>query len=64
MDENEVELLRLIYTRIGMTMEDASVIALELGGPRSEFDPVKTGALRRSVDIIAALIAAAQALSE
>lgn len=64
MDENQTELLRLIYTRIGMVMENASVVALDLGGPSRGFDDELASELRRSVDAVAALMAAAQALCE
>ena len=64
MDDGEAELLRLIYTRIGMIMEDASSLALVLGGPRSRFDLQTANELRRSVDAIVALMAAADSLGE
>lgn len=64
MDENETELLRLLYTRIGMAMEDASIIAIELGGPNSRFRQKKVVELRRSIAAISKLIDAAQSISE
>lgn len=64
MDESDAELLRLIYTRIGMIMEDASVIALELGGPQSTFDQETRDSLAQSVGTIAAMLAAADTLSK
>ena len=64
MDDNTRELTALLYTRIGMMMEDASVIALELGGPGNEHKPTKVQELRRSVHAIVALLAAAQAVQQ
>lgn len=63
MDESKAELLQLIYTRIGMIMEDASLIALELGAPGSQFAPDRIAVLERSMKAIAALAKAAR-LSE
>ena len=62
MDDYEAELLKLIYTRIGMIMEDASTVALELGGPRSKFDLEKVSRLNRSIRTICALSDAARAM--
>lgn len=64
MVDTQEELLRLTYTRIGMIMEDASSIALELGGPKSVFDSAKVDELRKSVDAISALMDAAEALNK
>lgn len=64
MDESETELLRLIYTRIGMIMEDASINALELGGPRSTFNAGKIATLERSIRKLSALYQAAKAMRE
>lgn len=63
MDENQAELLRLIYTRIGMIMEDTSVVALELGAPSSEFAHTRIDELNRSIAVIETLASAAQKLS-
>lgn len=62
MDENETELLRLLYTRIGMVMEDASIIAIELGAPSSTFDPDRIAELGKSVSAISVLMDAAQSI--
>jgi hypothetical protein len=64
MDASQEELLRLLYTRIGMELEDASIIAIDLGSPRSTFDPSSQLKLRKSVDAISALTAAVEALLE
>ncbi|MEO0419075.1 MAG: hypothetical protein AAF249_09435 [Pseudomonadota bacterium] len=64
MDENETELLRLLYTRIGMTMEDASDIALKLGGPVSAFEPDEVQKLELAVERISALTQAAHRILE
>ena len=61
MDENEVELIRLLYTRVGMIMEDASVIALALGGPE-RFDDDAVEALEQASAKISSLLAAARSL--
>lgn len=45
MDEDQAELLKLIFTRFAMMIEDASVVALELGGRSNEFEPVKVDEL-------------------
>ncbi|WP_421992467.1 hypothetical protein [Qipengyuania sp.] len=62
MDENETELVRLLYTRIGMVMEDASIIAIGLGAPSSTFDPDKIAELRKSVSALSALMDAAKSI--
>ena len=64
MDEIEAELLRLIYTRIGMEFEDATIVALELGAPSSRFDPDKIEELRKSVTAVSSLMDAAQSIAE
>ena len=64
MNDNEAELLKLIYTRIGMIMEDASIIALELGGPKSKLEADKRVELSEAVEVIIALWGAADALRE
>ncbi len=64
MDANQAELLRLIYTRIGMELEDAGIIALELGAPRSQFERKKVAELSKAVDAITALTKAAQLIAE
>lgn len=64
MDENEEELLRLLYTRIGMIMENASITALDLGGPRSRFEEPKRQKLGKAVFAINALFKAANAVQD
>jgi succinylglutamate desuccinylase len=64
MDEDSAELIRQLYTRAGMTMEDASVIALELGAPRSTFDPNKIQKLEETADTIVQLTKAARSIVE
>ncbi len=64
MDDNEAELLRLIYTRIGMELEDVTIVALELGAPSSRFDPDKVEQLSKSVEAISKLADAAQSIAE
>lgn len=64
MDEEQAELVRLIYTCIGMIMEDASVIALGLGSPGTAFDPEKAEELRKSVDAVSTLVATARTLGQ
>lgn len=64
MDENETEFVRLLYTRIGMVMEDASIIAIELGGPGSTFDSDKIAELEKSVSAISALMDAAKSIEK
>lgn len=64
MDEDRAELVRQLYTRIGMEMEDASVIALELGAPQSAFDPRKIQKLEKAADTIAQLTKAARSIVE
>jgi len=64
MDENEAELLRQIYTRIGMIMEDVSIVALELGAPATSLEREKIAALSDAVATISSLNAAAGALTK
>lgn len=64
MDASKAELLKLIYTKIGVIMEDASVIALELGGQRGPLDQANAAKLQNSVHELSALASAARALSE
>ncbi len=64
MDENETELVRQLFTRIAMNMEDASVIAINLGGPSSRLDPAQIEELSKSVAAISKLMEAAQSISE
>lgn len=64
MDENEAELLRLIYTRIGIILEDASVTALDLGGPESRFDEEADDRLTATVSSTSNLMDAATTIRE
>ncbi len=64
MDANQAELLRLIYTRIGMELEDAGIIALELGAPSSVFEQEMVVELGSAVEAISALTNAAKALAD
>ncbi len=64
MDDNQAELMRLLYTRIGMIMEDASVVALSLGSPKSTFDAAKVEELSNAIRAISALMDAIHALGE
>jgi hypothetical protein len=45
-----------------MAMEDASIIALELGGPRSAFDKQKIAKVEASAATITRLLQAARSL--
>lgn len=49
-----------IYTKIGIIMEDASLVALKLGGSRAELEPAKLHELETAVDEINQLMRAAQ----
>lgn len=62
MDEDSKELVRQLYTRDCMIMEDASVIALELGAPQSTFDPGKIQKLEEAADSIVQLTRAARSI--
>lgn len=64
LDDHEAELIKMIYTRIGMVMEDASIIALNLGGPASPLDSEQAQKIRRAAKAITALVDAADALCE
>ncbi|MEP3050837.1 MAG: hypothetical protein ABJP48_13830 [Erythrobacter sp.] len=64
MDEDRAELVRQLYTRIGMEMEDASVIALELGAPQSTFDPGQIQKLEEVADLMVHLAKAARSIAE
>lgn len=64
MDDHEAELIKLIYTRIGMVMEDASIIALKLGGPASLLDREQADQIRRAAKTITSLADAADALHQ
>lgn len=64
MDEADIELLRLLYTHIGMEMIEAGDSALRLGGPRADLDPGEIGDLERSIAKITALLQAANVIRE
>ena len=64
MDQNDAELVRLLCTRIGMIMEDASVIALSLGGPGSEIEPQSVENLTVPLRLASNLVEAVRSLAE
>jgi len=64
MDEDSAELVRQLYTRIGMVMEDASVIALELGAPQSTFDTGNVSELEEAARSIVHLDNAARSVAK
>lgn len=64
MDEGTAELVRLLYTRIGIIMEGASVVALELGGPGSDFRVQAVADLAKASKSITCLLDVAKMLSE
>lgn len=64
MDDDTAELIRQLYTRVGMAMEDASVIALTLGGPRSTFDVEEVVKLDAKIEQAWHLLRAAQSLDQ
>ena len=64
MDEIDAELLRLIYTRIGATMEDASIVAIALGSSSSGFDIKERVKIDRAIKLLSALSETAQLLHE
>ncbi len=64
MDEDSAELVRQLYTHIGMAMEDASVIALDLGAPGSIFDADKVKKLEEAAELIVQLTKAARSIAK
>jgi len=64
MDDSDAELLRLIYTKVGMIMEDASVIALELGGHTSPLSKEARDKVTSASRSIAVLLEAAHTVHE
>ena len=64
MDEGKAELARMLYTQVGMAMEDASGIALKLGGSRGTFTASETEKLEQAANTITHLLQAAKALQE
>jgi len=64
MDEGHTASLGSIYTRIGIIMEDTSIIALKLGGSGDKHDPARVRELECAVHEIKALMTSAQLISE
>lgn len=64
MDQAEIELLRLLYTHIGMEMIEAGDHALRLGGPKADFDPEEIAKLEWHIAKGTALLLAAKAIQE
>ena len=62
MDEDKSELIRQLYTRVGMVMEDGAIIALDLGSPRSDFDPMQVARIEALIASASNLLKAARAL--
>lgn len=62
MDENTVELIAQLCTRIGMIMEDASVVALTIGNIDGDGMQQVVADLQRAADNISRLVAAVKAL--
>lgn len=63
MDQDTANLVACLYTQIGMIMEDASVIALELGGSQDYDQNPQLEKLSKSVIQIATLLATVRALN-
>ncbi|WP_298309137.1 hypothetical protein [uncultured Erythrobacter sp.] len=64
MDDSRPRTSQAIYTEIGMLMEDAAVVALNLGGERDDPDTASVQELEGAVLKIVALMKAAQFISE
>ncbi|MEP5349684.1 MAG: hypothetical protein ABJQ07_08555 [Erythrobacter sp.] len=64
MDEDKVELIRQLYTRAGMEMEDASITALESGSPQSDFNSDKVRSLEQFAQSVLLLLKAVRSISE
>ena len=62
MDDDTADLISQLCTRVGMIMEDASVIALTVSGIEAGNHQVAIGELETAARRIDALIAAARAL--
>lgn len=56
--------IRPDYTKIGMIMEDAALIALKLGGTKGELDAAKALELEEAVVKIVALMGATHSIPE
>ena len=63
MDEHTNELIAQLCTRIGMIMEDASVVALTVGGLTVKERDDAIAALEAAAERISALVAAGKALA-
>ena len=63
MDDDTSELIAQLCTRIGMIMEDASVVALTVGGLTVKERDDAIAALEAAAERISALVAAAKALT-
>ncbi len=64
MDEDQAELVRQLYTRAGMALEDGADLALRLGSPRSAFEESKVAELENGIERAANLVRAAYSLLE
>lgn len=64
MDDDKAELIRQLYTWVGMAMEDASSIAIDLGSPQSEFSIEEIAKVEAAATNIAHLLKAARSLQE
>lgn len=64
MDQDEAMLLALLYTRIGILMEDASIIALTLGGTRGDRSRDELGQLEKAIAQIAQFMKTASLLAD
>lgn len=64
MDDIDRELVSLLFTKVGMLMEDYSTLALTIGGLSVDKRRIAINELAHSSRKIAALTAAAQAIAE
>lgn len=64
MDEADIELLRQIYTHIGMELVEAGDSALNLGGAQTNFDPAEIAELDRLITKVTAMLHAANAIQQ
>jgi len=62
MDDDTTELIKCLCTQVGMIMEDASVVALTVGGKDPGNSQAAIEELDRAARQITALISAARAL--
>ncbi len=63
MDDDDTELFSLLCTRIGMIMEDASVIALTIGALERDARRAQVAELKQASASIAHLLAAVETLT-